>query len=305
MFKTSLIAWGEAYFYRPSVLQKALSWCLLPLSLFYCFVMYLRFLLKNPVNMGIPVISVGNLTLGGSGKTPLVTALAERFSGSAIVLRGYGRQSKGLHIVHDGSDILCDVQRSGDEAMIYAQKLSNTIVIVSESREAGIMEAKELGAHQVFLDDAYSKHQIKKLDLLINVKTPNKFCIPSGAYRELLWPSKEALIVNEHIDFKRCVEVKNATDKMLLVTAIARPERLEDYLPEVIGKIYFEDHHFFTKEEVTDLLKESGAESLLVTYKDFVKMSHFNLPLSLLDLEVEIDNALIDKVERYINETKY
>lgn len=255
--------------------------------------------------MGIPVISVGNLTLGGSGKTPLVTAFAHTFEGSAIVLRGYGRKSTGLHVVHDGTAILCDVQTSGDEAMIYAQKLSDTIVIVSEIRELGIQKAQALGAKQVFLDDAYSKHHIKKLDLLIDVETPNQFCIPSGAYRERLWSSKKALLLKENVDFTRHVHVEKARNKMALVTAIARPERLDKYLPDVVQKVYFEDHHFFTKEEVEAILNESGAESLLVTYKDLVKMSHFNLPLSLLDLEVEIDSDLIETVERYINETKY
>jgi len=255
--------------------------------------------------MGLPVISVGNLTLGGSGKTPLVTVLAQKFEGSAIVLRGYGRQSSGLYVVHDGNKILCDVQTSGDEAMIYASKLSRTIVIVSEIREEGIAKAKALGAQQVFLDDAYSKHQIKKLDLLINVETPNTFCLPSGAYREQLWHSKEAIVLDESKDFRRQVHVEDATEKMALVTAIARPERLDQYLPEVCSKTYFEDHHFFTKEELSEVLQKSMATSLLVTYKDLVKMSHFNLPLSLLDLELEIDNALLEKIGTYINETKY
>ena len=107
---------------------------------------------------------VGNLSVGGSGKTPLVTALAQKYEESAVILRGYGRHSKGLYVVKDFNNILCDVDVSGDEAMIYAQKLAKSIVIVSEDRKIAILQAKEMGAKIIFLDDAYSKHNVKKLD---------------------------------------------------------------------------------------------------------------------------------------------
>jgi len=253
--------------------------------------MYLRFRLKTPQNFDIKIISVGNLTVGGSGKTPLVTALAKKYEKPAIILRGYGRESKGMIVIKDENEILCDVKRSGDEAMIYAKKLPNAVVIVSEARKIAIQKAKELGCEIVFLDDAYSKHDIKKLDILIDVKTKNSACLPSGPYRERLWESKEAKIVKEDIDFTRVVEVTHATSKMSLVTAIARPQRLDKYLPEVVNKHYFPDHYSFTKHELQKILEEDGASSLLVTFKDYVKIESFGLPLSLLDLEVKINNS--------------
>lgn len=261
--------------------------------------MYLRFKSKTPEDFGIDVVSVGNLSVGGSGKTPLVTALAGSYENVAIVLRGYGRESRGLFVVKNGKDILCDVSVSGDEAMIYAHKVVDAIVIVSEDRKEGIQKAKELGAKIVFLDDAYSKHDIKKLDFLIEVKSKNKRCFPSGAFRERLWSSKEAVVLREGIDFKRVVELKNKSAKMSLVTAIARPERLDKFLPEVVGKNYFEDHHAFTKNELEEILEKDGADSLLVTYKDFVKVEQFNLPLSLLDLHVEMDESIFKVIQSY------
>ena len=158
--KKSLVFWVEEYFYNPNFLQKLISLLLLPLSWLYCAVMWLRFKSKTPQDFGITIISVGNLNVGGSGKTPLVTALALKYDNAAIVLRGYGRNSTGLHVVKDKKTILCDVGVSGDEAMIYARKLSNAIVIVSEDRKKGIKKAKEMGAEILFLDDAYSKHDI-------------------------------------------------------------------------------------------------------------------------------------------------
>lgn len=262
--------------------------------------MYLRFKNKTPEYLGLKVVSVGNLSVGGSGKTPLVSALALRYENVAIVLRGYGRESQGLYVVKESHKILCDVSVSGDEAMIYAHKIPHAIVIVSEDRKTGILKAKEMGAKLVFLDDAYSKHDIKKLDLLIEVKSANNSCLPSGPFRERLWSSKEAVLVKEGVDFKRVVKLKNKSAKMSLVTAIARPSRLDEFLPYVISKNYFEDHHSFVKEELVDVLHRDNSDSILVTYKDFVKLESFDLPLSLLDLHVEVDERIFKIIGDYI-----
>ncbi len=261
--------------------------------------MYLRFKSKNAENFDVDIVSIGNLSVGGSGKTPLVTALALNYEDVAIVLRGYGRESNGLHVISNGNEVLEDVKISGDEAMIYAHKVPKAVVIVSEDRKDGIKKAKELGAKIIFLDDAYSKHDIKKLDILIDVNSENSFCLPSGPFRERLWASKEAVIVKDGVDFKREVELKDKCDKMSLVTAIARPNRLDSFLPDVVSKNYFEDHHSFTKSELEDVLKRDGSDSLLVTYKDFVKVESFGLPLSLLDLHVEVDNKIFKIIEDY------
>ncbi len=297
-----LVFWVEEYLYNPNPAQKFISLLLLPFSWIYCFIMYLRFRSKTAYDFGIDIISIGNLNVGGSGKTPLVTALASRYEYVAIVLRGYGRKSRGLFVVSDGSKILCDVDVSGDEAMIYAHKLPKAIVIVSEDRKIGIAKAIEMGAKIIFLDDAYSKHDIKKLDILIDVKSKNSFCLPSGAFRERLWKSKEAVVVKEDIDFKRVVELKNKSDKMSLLTAIARPQRLDDYLSEVVSKNYFEDHHSFTKDEMLEIIQRDKASSILVTYKDFVKVEQFGLPLSLLDLHVEVDEKIFKIIDNYRRE---
>ena len=262
--------------------------------------MYLRFKLKKAEDFGIKIVSVGNLNVGGSGKTPLVSALALKYENVAVILRGYGRNSQGLYVVKTKDKILCDVDISGDEAMIYAHKLPNAVVIVSEDRKIAIAKAKEMGAELIFLDDAYSKHDIKKLDFLIDVKTPNNFCLPAGPFRERLWHSKEATLLEDGLDFKRVVELKDKTKKMSLVTAIARPSRLDEFLPNVVSKNYFPDHHSFVKSELEEILKRDKSDSLLVTYKDYVKVESFGLPLSLLDLHVEVNKSLFEKIDKYI-----
>ncbi len=293
--KKAVVLWIEKYFYNPSLPQKFLSYLLLPLSWFYCFVMYLRYKLKTPQDFGIKIISIGNLTVGGSGKTPLVTALAKKEKNPAIILRGYGRASRGLVIVKDKTEILCDVTISGDEAMIYAKKLPHATVIVGEDRKPTIIKAKELGCDIVFLDDAYSKHDIKKRDIIIDVATKSHLCLPSGPYRERLWNGKEVEVLREDVDFFREVTLVDATAKMSLVTAIARPQRLDRYLPDnIVAKHYFPDHYSFSKEELKEIIAKDGATSLLITYKDYVKIEHFGLKLSLLDLEVKIKADIIN-----------
>ncbi|QOY51095.1 tetraacyldisaccharide 4'-kinase [Candidatus Sulfurimonas baltica] len=297
--KKIIVFWVEKYFYSPNLAQKLLSLLLLPLSWIYCLVMFLRFKSKVAEDFGVDIVSIGNLSVGGSGKTPLVTSLANRYKNVAIVLRGYGRDSSGLFVISDGDKILHDVKTSGDEAMIYAHKVPHAVVIVSEDRKVGIHKAKELGCKIIFLDDAYSKHEIKKLDLLIEVNCSNNFCLPSGPFRERLWASKQSVVVREGIDFKRQVKLVNKYDKMSLVTAIARPTRLEDYLPHVVSRNYFEDHHSFVKSEIEEILKKDASQSVLVTYKDFVKLESFNLPLSLLDLHVEVDEKIFKIIDNY------
>ncbi|MCF6339996.1 MAG: tetraacyldisaccharide 4'-kinase [Sulfurimonas sp.] len=297
--KKSLVFWVENYFYNPNFIQKILSILLLPFSWIYCLMMYLRFINKTAQDLDVDIVSVGNLSVGGSGKTPLVTALALKYENVAIVLRGYGRNSSGLYVISDGKNILEDVSISGDEAMVYVRKVPKAIVIVSEDRKKAIKKAKEMGAKIVFLDDAYSKHDIKKLDIIIDVKSKNSSCLPSGPFRERLWYKKEVVVLKDNFDFKRETQLKDKCDKMSLVTAIARPKRLDKFLPEVVSKNYFEDHHSFTKDELEDILKKDGSDSLLVTYKDFVKVESFGLPLSLLDLEVKVNEDIFKIIEDY------
>jgi tetraacyldisaccharide 4'-kinase len=297
------IHWAEEYFYRPSIHQRFISYLLSPLSFIWSICANVRRALRKPVDYGAPIISVGNLNIGGSGKTPVSIAIAKEFKKPAIVLRGYKRASKGLIIVKDFEKILCDVNSSGDEAMLYAKELKNAVVIVSEDRVKGIIKAKELGAEIVILDDGFGKVNIKKFDILIrpNPAPASNFCIPSGAYRESIGNYKNAdLVLEEGVDFKRVVSVDNIGGDMTLVTAIANPSRLDKYLPQnVINKKFFPDHYSFKKEELLKILSETKAKSILATTKDAVKMEQFDIPLSILKLEIELSLSVMSKIKNY------
>lgn len=267
----------------------------------------------RPIDFGIPVISIGNIIVGGSGKTPLTIKLASKYENVCIILRGYGRDSKGLYIISNKGKILEDIKTSGDEAMLLAKALPNATIIVSEDRKKAILKAKELSCKIVFLDDGFSKYGIQKFDILIRPKEEptNLFCLPSGGYREPKMAYSFAnLELQEGEDFKRIVSYslnENVIDvlplKILLLTAISKPKRLLEFLPKHTKMEAFEDHHTFTKEELDSIKQRYKAYSIITTSKDLVKLQEFDLgDIYLMDLNLQIeDNVNLNLIDEYIN----
>ena len=267
----------------------------------------------KPIDFGIPIISIGNIIVGGSGKTPLTIKLASKYDNVCIILRGYGRESKGLYVVSKKGEILEDIKTSGDEAMLLAKTLPNATIIVSVDRRKAISKAKELSCKIVFLDDGFSKYEIQKFDILTRpkIEPTNIFCLPSGGYREPKMAYSFAnLELQEGKDFKRIVSYslnENKIDvlplKLLLLTAISKPKRLLEFLPEHTIMEAFEDHHIFTKNEVDNIKNKYKDYSIITTAKDLVKLQDFNLEdIYLMDLSLHIeDNVNLDLIDEYIN----
>ena len=263
----------------------------MPLSFIYFLIVVFKKFTARKIDFGIKVISVGNLTLGGSGKTPLCVAIAKNFEGAFIILRGYKRKSKGMQVVARDGEILLDVAASGDEAMIYATSLKNANVIVSEDRKIAINYAKKHGAKYILLDDCFSKFDIAKFDILVRPRPEPrlKFCLPSGAYRYpfSFYKFGDFVAIEGQTHFRKS-EILNKSEKMVLVTAIANPERLKPFFDECIARVFFPDHYDFSKDELEEILKRYGATSLLMTQKDYVKAKDFGLRVSLITLEVTL-----------------
>ena len=294
----------EALFYHPRWYHWGVALLLLPLSLFYAVGMWVRRKLVRPKRYSIPIISVGNLIIGGSGKTPFVIALAEHFSDQkvTIISRGYGRQSGGLVEVSRNGEVLCQVEQSGDEAMLMAHKAPAASVIVSERRGIAIERAIAQGAELILLDDGFNRVEIKKFEILLEpVHIVNRLPLPSGPFRECFCSSAEAdLVLKEGRDYVRKVHFEALRQRMVLVTAIADPLRLDPFLPEgVVGKVYLEDHAYFKQAALQEILQHHAADSLLVTEKDWVKMQAFGLPVSLMTLELELNEGIIPPIESY------
>ena len=309
----TLVKWIEQYLFFPSPFQKIISILLLPLTLLYCIITTYKRVSKKAHYFGIPVISVGNLLVGGTGKTPVTIALAQSYEDVAVVLRGYGRESKGLYIISSKGKILEDVTISGDEAMLLAKALPKATIIVSENRSEAIIKAKELGCKVVFLDDGYSKHEIMKYDLLLRPRDEptNIFCLPSGGYRDSkMMYSFADCVLKEELDFRREISFKDSTnktikelpEKTILLTAISKPYRLLEYLPKEIEMISYPDHYNFTQEDISSIVKKYPSFSIVTTAKDMVKLTSLDVKTDvyLMDLIVQIDEKIKSKVTDYI-----
>ena len=268
--------------------------------------------MSKEIEFGIPIISVGNIIVGGSGKTPVTIKLASKYENACIILRGYGRASKGLYVVSLNGKILEDVKTSGDEAMLLANSLPKATIIVSENRIKAILKAKELGCKIIFLDDGFSKYKIAKFNILLRPKNEptNIFCLPSGGYREPkgFYAQADIELVEEK-DFKRVITIKKdgrvseLPTKTVVITAISKPKRLLEYLPKDIKMISFPDHYTFTKDDISKIQEENKDYVILTTGKDFVKLKGFDIKnLYLMDLDIQIsENTDFTLMEEYIN----
>jgi tetraacyldisaccharide 4'-kinase len=287
----------ESYlFYPKNIFQKLLSFSLLPFTLIYCIIVYFKFP-KKQKDMQISIISIGNIIVGGSGKTPFTISLANKLENVAVVLRGYGRKSKGCIVISKNGEILENVEVSGDEAQEIAISTKAT-VIVSENREIGINKAKELGAKIVILDDGFDK-AFKKLNIVIDVKIDNPFCLPSGGYRYPRSFLKYAdIILEENINFKRVVKVPECQN-CILISAISKPERLFEFV-KIDKYHFFIDHYEYKKDEIEKILLQNGVNTILTTKKDYVKLKKFGFNIKVIELEFEISNEVMSKIKEYL-----
>jgi tetraacyldisaccharide 4'-kinase len=146
----------------------------------------------------IPVVSVGNITTGGTGKTPLVDWIVKFYEAAgistAIVSRGYGRRTKGVQLVSDGRQLLLGSRDAGDETAMLAARNPGTIVIVAEKRVKGVQFLMREFAGRlpgvIVLDDAFQHRKIvRDLDIVVvNAATPRELdaMLPEGRLREPL-----------------------------------------------------------------------------------------------------------------------
>src|SRR5215218_5756104 len=141
-----------------------------------------------------PVISVGNLSVGGTGKSPVVAAIAqwlvEAGERPAILSRGYARRDPvdGVVVVSDGMQIRSTLDRSGDEPLMLARQVPRAIVCVSPERHlAGRLAEQQLDATVHILDDGFQHLELARdLDVLVTTvgEIPNGKVIPAGRLRE-------------------------------------------------------------------------------------------------------------------------
>ncbi|NNM07227.1 MAG: tetraacyldisaccharide 4'-kinase [Gemmatimonadetes bacterium] len=265
-----------------------------------------------PLQMApIPVISVGNLTVGGSGKTPfsawLVQELRSRGQRPALVARGYGQ----------------------DEMVLHRQWNPDCLVLAQEDRAYGAWKASKKGATVVVLDDGFQHRRLARdLDIvLVACSSPSRVTrLPRGPYREDFSAVTRAGVVvvtqkgktDSTLEMemaldpylreppvKVCFSPKGWTDlkgsrsaapegEYLAVCGIGEPDGFSRILTETTGRqgelLSFPDHHDYTWADVVEIANRRKGRALVTTEKDAVKLHAFrdDLPdLRVLHLQVE------------------
>lgn len=217
------------------MLNKLLSILLFPLSLLYGLISYIRNKLYdlevlNSVEFSLPVISVGNLNVGGVGKTPHVEYLIRLLSDykTATLSRGYKRNTTGFYLANETSTI----NDIGDEPMQYKSKFKKLLVAVDEKRVRGIKTILKSNPETkvILLDDAYQHRAVKPgINILVTDYSKmyiNDIVLPSGRLREWAVGSKRADII-----------IVSKTPDILSPLDIRRIK--EDLHPEPYQEIFF------------------------------------------------------------------
>ena len=184
------------------------------------------------------VVSIGNLTVGGTGKTPAVevavhslTALGHR---PAVVSRGYGRSTRGVQVVADAASIRLDPEESGDEPFLLARRLPGIPVVVGSNRhDAARVAIERFGVTAIVLDDGFQHRTLKKdLEIVMaRARRPwgNGRLLPAGPLREPLDALSRAdlVVATGALDLGDAREVVDTVDehapRVPVVTAILAP----------------------------------------------------------------------------------
>jgi len=262
-------------------------------------VLYERGVLKQS-RLLRPVLSVGNLSVGGSGKTPFVILLAgllqQRGVRVDILSRGYGRETSGVLAV----DAQGDAARFGDEPLLMARRLADVPVIVGESRyEAGLEAERSFQTDVHLLDDGFQHRQLARdFDIvLLSPRDLEDSLLPSGRLREplsslaradaIVWSNggdiPELAVTKPVWRVRRRIELPPASpSRPFVFCAIAEPERffrdLERAGAHAVGHRSFRDHHAYGRRDVVELreaARSAGADGFLTTEKDAVKLAAF------------------------------
>ena len=257
-----------------------------------------------------PVVSVGNLTLGGTGKTPLVIALTERFRTegfSPVVLsRGYKRSTKGIRIVSRGEGPIGKWQESGDEPFLIAKRTQGVSVVVGADRfQAGLLAQREGLGDLFILDDGFQHRGLFRNVDLVTVD-PREWAageklLPRGRWREpkSAIERAHAACIQERSDvtmprlsiptfriqtvadgiYKGSVRIAPETLKgkpIVAFAGIAKPERffeaLENMDLSLTHRLSFRDHHPYTTEDIARISEGSKSELPITTEKDSVRL---------------------------------
>lgn len=299
------------YWQSNSFTSKILS----PLGFLYGLMTQLRLKLKSPHKVSIPVVCIGNITAGGTGKTPVSISIAKLLATEMyhpfFVSRGYGGKLQDV-IVNNKKHTAKDV---GDEPLLLSKQAP---VVVNANRYAAAQKAVEQGADIIIMDDGFQNPSLHKdLSFLVfdgNYGIGNGKIIPSGPLRETLENGikrADAIIIlgkDKHDLAKRCglpaffghteaVQTTINNQDVVAFAGIGHPQKFYHTLKQqgfnVVKTIDFPDHHFYTREELENIINEAKKlnAQIYTTSKDFVKIPPlYSQDINVLEVAVVWDN---------------
>jgi len=243
-----------------------------------------------------PVISVGNISAGGAGKTPFVILLGgllkDRGIPFDVLSRGYGRKTRGVLVVDaDGSP-----RDFGDEPILIAQRLGCPVMVGESRYQAGIFAENEFGPQLHILDDGFQHRSLARdFDIvLVSPQDLNDELLPAGRLREPLSSLRRAhaAVIPAEADpsafglsqppiwrLRRGVTVTEAPEKPIAFCGIARAQQFVDQLRaagiDPVATRFYRDHHSYSEEDVRDLAafrEQKHARGFVTTEKDAINL---------------------------------
>jgi tetraacyldisaccharide 4'-kinase len=297
--------------------------------------LYQRGLLQT-YRLNHPVISVGNITVGGTGKTPLVLLLAEKLRDEGfrpvVLSRGYKRKSAGVVVVSKGNGPEVPWHSAGDEPYLIARRVKGVAVVVGADRYSAGLFAEQQNLGDLFiLDDGFQHRRLyRNVDLVTIDPTEWKAgekLFPYGRWREpqeALERANAAIVqatdempqlpiptfaIETVLDgiYKGSEPVRIESLKNRAVTAfagIAKPQRffaaLESMGVAVSKRVGFRDHYTYTRQDLANL----GGEFQITTEKDAVKLESLHAG-DFLHLRISAHMPKLDELLQLIRERIY
>lgn len=309
---------------------------LFPIAFVYWLITYIRNILYdkgllNSQSFAIPIIAVGNLSVGGTGKTPQIEYLIRLLIDYKIATlsRGYKRESKGFILANENTT----AKTLGDEPFQFYTKFPEVLVAVDANRRNGITELLKHQPDVILLDDAFQHRKVKAGFYILLTTYNDLFCedyiLPFGNLREPAMGKKRANLIivtkcpkdlsdlaQEKIKQKLKVsipvyfstivyddylysengkvKISELNEEKVLVAGIAKPDLFFDFLGnQNDDKITFPDHHDFTTDDIAKILATAKDKKIITTEKDYVRLKG-KLPNSQL-YYLPIQSKLIQK----------
>jgi tetraacyldisaccharide 4'-kinase len=263
-----------------------------------------------------PVVSIGNISVGGAGKTPFTILLGELLKARGIVFdilsRGYGRTSSGTKVVDPNGT----AREFGDEPLLMARKLAVPVVVGGDRYEAGILAERTHGVRLHLLDDGFQHRRLKRqFDIVLFSENDLRDCLlPAGRLREPFSALERAdVIVPVNTDVTAADGTKNVwrvrravaelavSPRPLVFCGIARPQEFVKQLRAVgvepAGVQFYRDHHAYTEANVAQLLQlraRHQADGFVTTEKDVTNLGPLAdalRPLSVASVKMILQGA--------------